>query len=117
MPDGTSEWGGQPVAYSVADVVPRCRTALSGAIVSVSTHRGTSERLLQSGGGVWMDALLDDGTGVLLLRWLGRDSVPGVVKGAQLVVEGTVSSSPDGLPLLLNPLYRFGGSKGSCLGD
>lgn len=47
-------------------------------------------------------------SGVLLLRWLGRREVPGVVEGAGLSVDGTVSSSADGLAMILNPLYRFG---------
>jgi len=52
------------------------------------------------------EAELDDGTGTVLLRWSGRDEVPGVVAGAGLMVEGTVLGD-HGRPVLLNPLYRF----------
>lgn len=108
LPDGTTEWADRPVARSVADALPRCRATLRGTVVDVSVHRRTVDRVLQRAGGTWLDALLHDGTGVLLLRWLGRHEVPGLARGVGLTVEGTVSSSPDGLPMILNPLYRFG---------
>ncbi len=52
------------------------------------------------------DAELDDGTGTIVLRWVGRDRVPGVTVGASLAVEGTVLADR-GRRVLLNPLYPF----------
>ena len=49
---------------------------------------------------------LDDGTGVVLLRFVGRSTVPGLVSGLRMVVEGTPGAERDGL-VILNPLYRF----------
>ena len=49
---------------------------------------------------------LDDGTGVLRLRFMGRTQVPGLTPGRRLVAEGTPASAPDGL-VMLNPLYRL----------
>lgn len=37
-----------------------------------------------------LDALLEDSTGQVMLRWLGRRAVPGVVAGSYLSIEGTV---------------------------
>ncbi|MHB1582351.1 MAG: single stranded DNA-binding domain-containing protein [Acidimicrobiales bacterium] len=107
LPDGTTEWGGRPVARTVADALPRCRATVTGTLASVAVHRGMPGRPLGTGPGSWLGAVLDDGTGVLLLRWLGRHTVPGVEQGARLTVEGTVSCTSDGRPVLLNPLYRF----------
>jgi hypothetical protein len=53
-----------------------------------------------------LDAWLDDGTGTITLRWLGREAIAGVVVGATLHVEGTVGSEST-RALILNPLYRF----------
>ncbi|MDA8315511.1 MAG: hypothetical protein ACP5PM_05300 [Acidimicrobiales bacterium] len=52
------------------------------------------------------DALLDDGTGTITLRWLGRTQVPGISTGTSVTVEGTVVDQ-HGLLVLLNPMYRF----------
>lgn len=95
LPDGESTWGGRPVAWVVADLVPRSRAVLSGRVEAVRVRVGPR-----------FEAELDDGTGVVVLRWLGRDAIPGIVAGAQIVVEGTVFADR-GRPVLLNPLYRF----------
>lgn len=49
---------------------------------------------------------LDDGTGVVRLRFVGRSHVPGVTPGRRMVAEGTPAAGRDGL-VMLNPLYRF----------
>jgi hypothetical protein len=97
MADGTEEWGGRPVARTVAAADSRRRAALTGTVRAVS---------VRSGVGCATDAELDDGTGTIVLRWVGRDRVPGVTVGASLAVEGTVLADR-GRRVLLNPLYRF----------
>jgi CRISPR/Cas system endoribonuclease Cas6 (RAMP superfamily) len=52
------------------------------------------------------DAWLDDGTGSAVVRWLGREPVPGIVGGVRLTVEGAVSEVAGQLAIL-NPMYRF----------
>jgi hypothetical protein len=59
-----------------------------------------------------LDATLEDQTGQLRLRWLGRSEIPGVTLGTRLVVAGTVASV-HGLAVVLNPSYRSGGSSSS----
>jgi hypothetical protein len=95
LPDGTSEWGGRAVARTVADALPRCRAVLTGSVASTAVRWPVS-----------YDAVLNDGTGAIVVRWVGRESVPGVVVGALLTVEGTVSELHGHL-VVLNPLYRF----------
>lgn len=108
LPDGAREWGGRPVARAVCELVPRRRAVLSGAVRAVVVHRSQDLRrpfgpIARAGA---FDAWLDDGTGSVVLRWLGRDSVPGIVPDARLGVEGTVSEV-GGRLVILNPLYRF----------
>jgi hypothetical protein len=97
MADGTEEWGGRPVARTVGAADPRRRAALTGIVQRVS---------VRSGVGGATEAELDDGTGSIVLRWVGRDRIPGVVVGASLTVEGTVLAER-GRRVILNPLYRF----------
>ncbi|HVX20499.1 MAG TPA: hypothetical protein VHB02_04060 [Acidimicrobiales bacterium] len=110
--DGVVSWGGRPVARTAAEACPRRRAHLTGAVGAVSVRRqvvagGPTPAVPgRPGVAVATEAELDDGTGSVLLRWSGRDGVPGVVVGARLVVEGTVLAD-HGRPVLLNPLYRF----------
>lgn len=100
-PAGASEWGSRPVARAVADAAPRRRAIVMG---SVRTVRACSAPC------TFCEAVLDDGTGAITLRWLGRRGVAGLAAGRQMVAEGTVVDQ-HGLLVLLNPLYRFlGGS-------
>jgi hypothetical protein len=97
LPEETSEWGGRPVARTVTEAVPRQRAVLSGWVRRVQERRSPTPAC---------DALLDDGTGTITLRWLGRAEVPGISAGASVTVQGTVVDH-HGLLVLLNPLYRF----------
>ena len=86
-------------ATVIAALVPRRRAVVAGEIESVlSTERPW----------VRTDAILDDGTGTLVLRFMGRASVPGIAAGRRLVVEGTPALE-GGVLLMRNPLYSFAG--------
>lgn len=82
---------------AVAALVPRRRSRVAGEIESVVSFERPWVRT---------DAVLVDGTGVLVLRFLGRASVPGLSAGAQVVVEGTPALER-GVLLMRNPLYSF----------
>jgi hypothetical protein len=97
LPEDAERWGGRPVARTVAATAPRQRAVFSGVLRSTAARRYA---------GSWLEAELDDGTGVVTLRWVGRERIPGIVKGASLAVEGTVLDE-HGRLVLLNPLYRF----------
>ncbi len=119
LPDDELKWQGRPVARRVADATARRRAVLTGVVRAIEVHRQLPVRGAQRPGltgvgaldgalDVWLDARLDDGSGTITLRWLGRDGLGGVVVGATLHVEGTVSGSSEaGRLLILNPLYRF----------
>jgi hypothetical protein len=67
-------------------------------------HRSDEEDQAPQG---WvLDVVLDDGTGEIVLCWVGRKSIAGIDVGAVLEVEGTVCGASTGL-CILNPLYRF----------
>ena len=81
----------------IAALVPRRRAVVVGEIESV---------LSMERPWVCTDAVLDDGTGTLVLRFMGRASVPGIAAGRRLVAEGTPALE-DGVLLMRNPLYSF----------
>ncbi len=76
---------------AIAAVVPRKRTKLVGRVTSVSAHVRPS---------VWFDALLEDGTGTITLRFIGRHAVPGITPGRRLPAEGT-PGPVTGIPLVM----------------
>ena len=84
-------------ATVIAAVVPRRRAVVVGQVQSVVTTERPWVRT---------DAVLDDGTGTLVLRFMGRSSVPGIAAGRRLVAEGTPALE-DGVLLMRNPLYSF----------
>jgi hypothetical protein len=84
---------------TIGAAVPRRRGKFRGAVVSVVSTETPW---------VHTDAVLDDGTGRLVLRFVGRSSVPGVEIGRHLVVEGTPGVVA-GKMVMLNPLYSFDG--------
>jgi hypothetical protein len=81
--------------------VPRQRTKVRGQIVSVN---GSETPLVRT------DAILRDGTGRLVLRFVGRRSIPGLDVGRSVVVEGT-PGRVGGELVMLNPLYSFEGAR------
>ena len=81
----------------IAALVPRRRAVVAGEIESVLS---TEQPWVRT------DAILDDATGTLVLRFMGRASVPGVAAGRRLVAEGTPGLE-DGVLLMRNPLYSF----------
>ena len=82
---------------AIAALVPRQRSRVAGEIESVRSFERPWVRT---------DAILDDGTGALILRFLGRSVVPGIVAGSRVVAEGTAAMER-GVLLMRNPLYSF----------
>ncbi len=81
----------------IAALVPRRRVVVAGEVESVVSYRRPWVRT---------DALLADGTGTLVLRFMGRAAVPGIATGCRLVAEGTPALER-GVLLMRNPLYSF----------
>lgn len=78
-------------------VEPRQHTKVAGVIqnIRIDPRQGSGS----------VEATIIDGTGELVVKWLGRSSMRGIRLGMGLVVEGMVGRSPDGEPALLNPEY------------
>lgn len=52
-----------------------------------------------------IEATIIDGTGELIVKWLGRHHLSGVRLGVGLVVEATIGQLPTGEMMVLNPEY------------
>jgi RecG-like helicase len=91
-------WGGRPVAYKIADAIPRGRVVVSGTVRSaqVVDRYGTRSYV----------CLLDDGTGEIGLFFLGQRRVAGMVVGTRCTVEGTARMADRRL-MIWNPFYRI----------
>jgi hypothetical protein len=87
-------------ATAIAAVAPRERATVRGEIVTVVSYERPWVRT---------DAEVTDGTGKLLLRFLGRSGIPGLVAGCQIIAEGT-PGFVRGVLVMLNPHYSLMGS-------
>ncbi len=99
--DGFAEgddWGGRPIARRVADATERGRVLVTGTV----RRTGTTNL----GGSVSYLCTVEDGTGEIGLLFVGRRSVPGLVRGARCTVEGTARRGRGRL-VLWNPRYRL----------
>ena len=54
----------------------------------------------------WLEADLVDGSGTLVLLWMGRGTIPGITAGRRLRVHGLISSR-DGRRVMYNPSYEL----------
>jgi hypothetical protein len=87
-------WGGSRV-----DRLPeRCTATVCGTLRSV--------RLCPSEFSCTLEAELCDGTGTVLLVWLGRRRVPGLEPGRSLRAHGAVTDR-DGRRVIYNPRYEL----------
>ena len=71
---------------------------LRGTVASVTLNPRT--------GMPWLEVELHDGSGSVSLVWMGRRSIPGVMAGRQLRVQGRISCV-DGRRRLFNPKYEL----------
>jgi hypothetical protein len=81
----------------MAAVVLRRRNTVRGEIVSVVSSQRPWVRT---------DAEIRDATGTLVLRFIGRASVPGLVRGRWVIAQGT-PGLVRGVIVMMNPLYSF----------
>ncbi len=82
---------------AIGAVVLRKRNTVRGQIISVAHFERPWVRT---------DAVLGDGTGMLVLRFFGRAAVTGLVTGSRVVAQGT-PGRVDGTVVMINPLYSF----------
>lgn len=84
--------------WTIAETPDRERVQLVGTIRSI---------VLRPRGGVpALEAELYDGTGVVILVWLGRRRIVGIEAGRSVAVEGRIGVQ-DGHRLMYNPRYEL----------
>ena len=85
-------------ACRIADAPDRVRVRLEGHLRTVT--------LRPRGGVPALEAELSDGTGSLIIVWLGRRRIVGVEPGRDLVVEGRIGVA-HGARTIFNPRYEL----------
>jgi hypothetical protein len=85
------------VTTALSAVVPRVRATVAGRIIAVRAYLRPWMRL---------DVELGDGTGTIILRFIGRAAVPGMSPGRRVGAEGMPSAQGAAL-VMLNPHYAF----------
>ncbi|GAA2183570.1 OB-fold nucleic acid binding domain-containing protein [Brooklawnia cerclae] len=85
-------------ATTIASLRPRTRGVVQGTVgvLTINPRNGRS----------WLEAELRDGTGVLLLIWMGRRLIPGVDPGTKLRVSGMIADY-NGRLAVFNPAYEL----------
>lgn len=86
-----------PGRTAIADVAPRQRHKVAGCVQNI--------RIDPREGRDSIEATIIDGTGALVVKWLGRHELAGVRLGVGLAVEGTVGVDEAGDLMVLNPEY------------
>jgi RecG-like helicase len=94
------EWASTiPNAVPIADLEPRKSCTVAGVVQNI--------RIDPREGRGSIEATIIDGSGRLVVRWLGRSSLSGVKLGVGLVVTGTVGQSSESEPMVMNPEYEL----------
>lgn len=83
----------------ITDAPPRAQAKLAGVVRRI-TYRPVS-------GHESLEVLLTDGTGEMVVLWMGRRSIPGLTLGTRVIVEGMVGEER-GVRRLVNPSFEFG---------
>lgn len=94
------EWAGTiPDTIRIKDITPRCGCKAVGVVqkIRIDPRAGTGS----------VEVTLDDGTGRLLARWLGRSKLNGFALGMGLEVEATAGGHAGEELVVLNPRYRL----------
>lgn len=88
-----------PDAAPITKVQPRQRCRVAGVVQNI--------RIDPREGRGSIEATIIDGTGDLVAKWLGRQTLSGIRLGMGLVVEGIVGTGDQGELLILNPEYQL----------
>ena len=94
------EWAASiPGAIPIAQAERRCRCKIAGVIQNV--------RIDPREGSGSIEATVTDGSGRMVVKWLGRQKLSGIALGAGLVFVGTVGEGQDKKLQVLNPEYQL----------
>jgi hypothetical protein len=97
--DEIREWAGSiPGTVRISDCPRRRTVRVSGAVRRLT--------LRPQGGSHSLEAVVYDGTGELTAVWTGRDHIPGLTIGTQLILEGVISVDRNTVRMV-NPAFEF----------
>jgi hypothetical protein len=94
------EWSRSiPGAAPIAEVETRRRHKVAGVIqnIRIDPRQGSGS----------IEATIIDGSGEMVAKWLGRQTMSGIRLGIGLVMEGIVGIGHDGEKMILNPDYQL----------
>lgn len=94
------EWAGSiEGVVPIAELEARSRSKVAGVIQNV--------RIDPREGSGSIEAVVNDGSGRMVVKWLGRQQLAGIGLGAGLIFTGTIGRSADGQCQVLNPEYEL----------
>jgi hypothetical protein len=82
----------------ISDARPRTRVRIAGVVRRITIRPVEGFEALE--------AVIYDGTGEVAAVWLGRRSIPGLVLGSRLIIEGVIGKERDQLKMV-NPTFEF----------
>ena len=89
-----------PGVIPIGDAEPRKEVTVAGEI--------TSLRIVPRAGTPSLEAIVNDGSGSLVVVWTGRRNIPGVAPGRRLVLSGRGASQGSARRLtVFNPRYEL----------
>ena len=93
------EWAATiPGTVRIADAPTRQRVKVAGMVRRITVRPIEGFEALE--------IVLDDGTGEVSARWLGRRSIPGLVLGSRLGIDGVLGEDQS-LRRMVNPTFEF----------
>jgi hypothetical protein len=87
-----------PGTVRIADAPDRGRVKVAGMVRRITVRPVEGFEALE--------VVLWDGTGEISARWLGRRSIPGLILGSRLVLEGMLGKE-QGVRRIYNPTFEF----------
>lgn len=84
-------------ATPIAEVEPRKRYKVAGVVQNIRVDPRPGRNSIE--------ATIIDGSGEMVVKWLGRHELRGIRLGAGLIVEGIVGKETNGDMVILNPEY------------
>ncbi len=85
-------------ATPIGEVKDRTRVTVQGTVAILTINPQSRH--------TWLEADLADGSGTLVLLWMGRGNIPGVTAGRTLRVHGLVTTR-QGRRVMYNPAYEL----------
>lgn len=90
-----------PGVTAIGDIAPRVEATVVGKIA-------TMRIVPKPDGSSWLEAIVSDGTGVIVAMWTGRTRIAGIREGQHVMITGRgAPSGHSGRLLVLNPRYEL----------